>query len=416
MVRPLVRTPTTVVSNTEQQARQSADFQIDSHTTPSNRSDVTPHGPKDTATRDRLLHRALNQETENNLTSPTGNNAAETYLIILENWPEEPQALAGIGRIKEKYLDWARKAESTGRISSALNYYEKALSVDPEDVDTSLRLQTLKKGLAGKTIAKVDRGMILVPSGLFAMGCDRDRDDRCSPNEKSVTKMALGEFHIDRLEVTVAEYRTCVEANSCSVAGVSTPYSHGIENQERAWACNWQYPERNNHPMNCIDWFQAAQYCAWVGKRLASEAEWEKSARGTDGRKYPWGDASLEGNSERLANVADKALSERIPSTTVIRDYDDGYAITAPVGSFAKGASPYGVLDLTGNVWEWVADWYDNTRRGRSVRGGAWNSTSGYLRASYRRWSGPKSRFEDVGFRCARDSGGGREPDQARNP
>jgi formylglycine-generating enzyme required for sulfatase activity len=166
-----------------------------------------------------------------------------------------------------------------------------------------------------------------------------------------------------------------------------------------AWACNWDKPGREDHPINCVTWQQAQTYCQWVGRRLPTEAEWEKAARGTDGRKYPWGnrDFKLAG---RVANIADATAKRNRLNWVVATWYDDGFYETAPIGSFPSGASPYGALDMSGNVWEWTADWSDSEHRYRSLRGGSWSDLPRFARASSRLRNAPGDRYMVVGFRC----------------
>ena len=206
-------------------------------------------------------------------------------------------------------------------------------------------------------------------------------------------------FWLDKHEVTVAAYQRCVEAEQCSARGLEMPYDYA-ERPSAAGACNWNKAGRSAHPVNCVNWEQAQAYCGWAGKRLPSEAEWEKGARGTDGRKYPWGNMSYEAGGQ-VANIADETAKKHQSGWTIAEGYDDGYYGTAPAGSYPLGASPYGALDMVGNVWEWVADWSDSDRRYRSLRGGSWNGHPWGARTSHRYGYRPTTRDVGVGFRCA---------------
>lgn len=203
-------------------------------------------------------------------------------------------------------------------------------------------------------------------------------------DEQPLHEVTLSPFYIDRTEVTVAAYGRCVSSGACSAPEVDQ-------------ACNWRVRRRNDHPVNCVDWMQASAYCAWTGGRLPTEAEWEFAARGTDDRVFPWG--------------------QEPPSAQLCwsgRNYRSG---TCAVGTFPGGASPFGVLDMAGNVWEWTSDWYGmhtaaaatnptGARAGRShvARGGAWyGHDAARVRATYRNWFSPGDHFDYVGFRCARD-------------
>jgi formylglycine-generating enzyme len=229
--------------------------------------------------------------------------------------------------------------------------------------------------------------MVSVPAGAFQRGCNSAVDSECESDESPYKTITLSAFKIDKTEVTVAAYKACVDAGQCSAANTS-----GF--------CNWNVSGRESHPINCVDWAQANAYCAWAGKRLPTEAEWEKAARGTDARKYPWGNGAI--NCARANYAPDPGANS--------------YCVrgTAAVGSYPSGASPYGALDMVGNVWEWVADWYDSgyyatspttdpqgpgSGQYRVLRGGSWGSNPALARASDRNGYNPGNL--SVGFRCA---------------
>jgi formylglycine-generating enzyme required for sulfatase activity len=213
--------------------------------------------------------------------------------------------------------------------------------------------------------------MVSVPGGEFIMGCDEQPEGECEEDEKPKRTETVQAFQIDKTEVTVEAYKQCVDAGHCSQ----------LDTNARG-ACNWGVSGRERHPINCVDWDEAEAYCAWAGKRLPTSAEWEKAARGTDGRVYPSGE------------------TWDITTANVYETYD-GYKETAPVGSFPSGVSPYGALDMAGNVWEWTADWYRNGET-RLIRGGSWVDLPRRARTTRRIGTPPNSRNDDIGFRCAR--------------
>jgi formylglycine-generating enzyme required for sulfatase activity len=238
--------------------------------------------------------------------------------------------------------------------------------------------------------------MRLVPAGEFSMGSENGDSD-----ERPVHQVYLDAFYMDMYEVTNAAYRACVSA------GVCTP-PHDTSSATRSiYYGNSQY---DNYPVIYVDWEQANTYCEWRGGSLPTEAQWEKAARGTDGRTYPWGNA-FDGTK---VNFCDK----NCPFGELDKTVDDGYADTSPVGSYESGKSPYGIYDLAGNVWEWVADWYDpnyyasspssnplgpSSGQDRVLRGGSWDVNRYGVRSAYRNYYTPDViNFFSVGFRCAR--------------
>ncbi len=179
--------------------------------------------------------------------------------------------------------------------------------------------------------------MVEVPAGEFMMGCNEGVDTACDANETPYHSIYLSSYTIDKYEITTEDFKKCIDAGDCAISGVYEIY----ENDN---TCNLDREGWQKHPMNCVSWFGAVLYCQWMGKRLPTEAEWEKAARGTDGRKYPWG-------------------NEPIPNCDyVMMGNDDGTGCgtkdTMPVGSKENGCSPYGACDMLGNVEEWVSDWY----------------------------------------------------------
>ncbi|MEE9256929.1 MAG: SUMF1/EgtB/PvdO family nonheme iron enzyme [bacterium] len=222
-------------------------------------------------------------------------------------------------------------------------------------------------------IGKDGAPMVLVPAGWFIMGSD-DGDE----NEKPRRRVYLDAFYIDKRPVTNARFHA---------AGVSPHQDYGEK---------FHGPQQ---PVVCVAWLQAKENCQKAGKRLPTEAEWEKAARGTDGRKHPWGNSWAPDKLIWRKNSGDK---------------------THPVDrAVLTHESPYGAADMAGNVWEWVSDWYDKdyyrnapdrnpqgpgSGRMRVLRGGSWNfDNAGDFRAAARVRNDPGYTDDDMGFRCAQD-------------
>ena len=237
--------------------------------------------------------------------------------------------------------------------------------------------------------------MVTIPSGEFLMGCDPwDSRAPCLDGESPSHTVYLDVYAIDLTEVSNAQYAQCVAHEACR------PPDFGDADLQSA---KYDTPEFDNYPVTNVDWYDARDYCIWVGKRLPSEAEWEKAARGDqDERFYPWGDIA-----------PDCSLVNFIGLNGDCQD------ATTPVEDYPNGASPYGLLNMAGNVREWVADWYDanfyfseppdNPQGPESgwekvLRGGSYNSDWVDIRVNRRSHNPPTFREADVGFRCARNS------------
>ena len=225
---------------------------------------------------------------------------------------------------------------------------------------------------------KVEVPMIAIPAGEFTMGSDHEVERPPHP-------VSVAAFEIDKFEVTNEQFEKFV---------AETGY---VTEAEKAGDTSWRYwaKDKANHPVVKVSWNDAQAFCEWAEKRLPTEAEWEKAARGTDGRTYPWGNDwdVNKGNTK-----------------------DAGYRGTIIVGSFPGGASPYGVMDMAGNVAEWTSDWFqpypgypggDNEaqyfgEKYRVIRGGGWFSGQELVRTTERSASSMTLANDDVGFRCVK--------------
>jgi formylglycine-generating enzyme required for sulfatase activity len=258
-----------------------------------------------------------------------------------------------------------------------------------------------------------------IPAGEFVMGATSHSE--AGDNEKPRHVVDLDAYWIDRTPVTNAMFARFANATSyiteAEAAGSSHAYSPAAQDWIEARGADWRHPQGPSsdikaiadHPVVQVTWGDAAAYCKWANAQLPTEAEWEKAARGTDEREFPWGNGEVSGD---RVNFADRNLKVSWANTKV----DDGFAFTSPVGNYPAGASPYGVLDMAGNVWEWLADWYDasyylnSPKRNpagpakgefRAARGGSWAGAVGDLRSWHRGWGPPKIHADGQGFRCA---------------
>lgn len=237
----------------------------------------------------------------------------------------------------------------------------------------------------------VPEEMVLIPAGPFVRGTNAGGFD-----ERPERSIHLDAFSIDRYEITNGHYQAFVAATNHRHPGPPSRYAKNMVRMRGL-----------NQPVVYVSWEDADAYCRWKGKRLPTEAEWEKAMRGTDGRLWPWGNVQ-DLNAANWARV------------------DDGFEVTAPVGSLKRDVSPFGVVDGAGNVMEWVADWYaedsyhepvDDNPTGpehglfKVMRGGAYTSTGTDIRITSRSKMVPDFRDETIGFRCtSSDLVGGHEP------
>lgn len=227
-----------------------------------------------------------------------------------------------------------------------------------------------------------DMTLRYVPAGNFTMG-----SESVFPEEQPVHSVYLDAFWMDRTDITNKMYALCVNAGACSAPGGTSSFAH---------SSYYGNSEFDNYPVIHVDWTMANTYCKWAGRQLPTEAQWEKAARGTDGNVYPWGN--------------------NVPSNDLL-NYNGVVGDTTEVGKYPKGASPYGVLDMAGNVWQWVADWYSDTYyasspaynplgpdsgQDRMLRGGAWYNSGYNIRSAHRYWFHPSYTYYGVGFRCSR--------------
>ena len=272
--------------------------------------------------------------------------------------------------------------------------------------------------------------MVLVPAGEFSMGSDADEIDRLLQGRTKVKRevfereiprhrVYLDAFYIDKYEMTNARFQQFVQATGhrTHAEREGSGYVYTGQKWEQVNGANWRAPRGpgssiaslEQHPVVQVSQEDAKAYCSWAGKRLPTEAEWEKAARGTDGRIYPWGN-QFDG---KRTNFCDTNCDTIWKNHTA----SDGYRYTAPVGSYEGGKSPYGAYDMLGNVWEWVSDWFDENYYRNSParnpqgpasgdqavrRSGGWATLAFHVRAPDRNGNVPAFRVDLSGFWCAK--------------
>lgn len=283
----------------------------------------------------------------------------------------------------ESYITLIKRLEQSEKYDDAVYYAKKVVELEPEveaykrllqKVSELRRIKELSlQHIALDTEAFIEGAMILIPEGEFIMGTDDDSIG-VRNNERPERKLFLKDYYIDQYEVSNIYFRNFVE---------DTRYNISLDIRNRIFQTEYNY-----YPVVNVTWFDAESYCRWIGKRLPTEEEWEKAARGIDKRKYPWGDVMTK-------EYANTRLS--------------GFMKLTPVGGYKDGVSPYGVYDMAGNAQEWTDSWYksysgdlpDKKKLFKVLRGGSFILDPLYSTTTSRDYKAPAYRSASAGFRCA---------------
>lgn len=361
-----------------------------------------------TGARDNRLQESYEKEELASKKAETRNHSREAVFTSAKTFLPKlkiPAAILVIALIG--YLLW-QGITSLMPVSPAPTEVKTPLAAFTSIPPTETIVPTAALDVGSTLIGKDGATLVYVPEGEFTMGSDADDAlAECQKfgtgcerdwftNEEPPHPVSLDAFWIDQTEVTNAMYAKCVDEGGCKEPANASSETH---------PSYYGNSEFENYPVIYVDWSMAGAYCSWAGRRLPTEAEWEKSARGTKAFTYPWGN-TLDGTALNFCD-ANCALD------WANKSFNDGYADVSPVGSYPSGQSIYGARDLAGNVWEWVNDWYDVypgsemsiskefQKKYRILRGGSWYYSDANARSAYRLSNAADNTFDNVGFRCA---------------
>lgn len=374
-----------------------------------------------------LLERGRAAEDALHLTTPDHDNAVDRYRAVLGLDPENSAAKAGLARVVQRYLDWARRALAAGRTSDVELNLNKAVSVDPDH--PGIRQLLEEKAEWQKQQASIDVGeMVRIKPGCFEMGSPDSEEER-DTDERQHQVCIKQAFLLGRNEVTVAQFSRFVEATGYrtdaekNTGGEEGCWAYDADDKANPWAyrgwASWRKPNkyqanRDDHPVACVSWNDASAYISWLNEqpgmayRLPTEAEWEYAARAGRTISRFWSDG-VDDQACRYANVADEGhnWSNSFPC-------NDGYEWSSPVGKYQ--ANNWGLNDMLGNILEWTCSGYDEEYGGsenvctgqndsgrRVLRGGSWGSRPWKVRSANRDGDFPGGRVDDLGFRLAQD-------------
>ena len=315
----------------------------------------------------------------------------------------------------ESMLAAGKKTQTAGDIGAAIAHYEEASGLYAEAGKVSDRIRNV--------VERIGEEMVIIEGGSFDMGSPPDEETR-RPDEGPVHEVAVGSFYLSKYEVTVGQFKAFRQATGYLTDAETRDGAQVF--REGTWQtrpdANWSnpyFPQTDDQPATCISWNDASAYCAWLSEaaakkyRLPTEAEWEYACRAGTRTRHYWGDDGVQ--SHEYVNTADQSAKRSFPLLSVISG-DDGYVYTAPVGSFKPNG--FGLYDMSGNVFEWCADWYgqdyyqssprDNptgplSGEIRVLRGGSWRFRPNALNSANRGRNYPTLASAGVGFRIAGD-------------